>query len=83
MSSQVFLSICISVHACGPLDSRVMSELFEAPVNIVSPKEMATHSKILAWKILQTEESGRLYSPLCRKELDMAECACTHTQSFF
>jgi len=28
------------------------------------------HSSILAWKIPWTEESGRLYSPSCHKELD-------------
>ena len=34
---------------------------------------MATHSRILAWRILETEEPGRLYSPWCRKDLDTAE----------
>ena len=37
---------------------------------------MATHSSILAWKILWTEEPGR-YNPWGRKELDMTE----HTQT--
>ena len=36
-------------------------------------KEMATHSSILAQRTLWTEESGRLYSPWGRKELDMTE----------
>ena len=36
-------------------------------------KEMATHSRILAWKILWTEELGRLYSPWGHKELDTTE----------
>ena len=35
-------------------------------------KEMATHSSILAWKILWTEEPGG-YSPWGRKESDMTE----------
>ena len=35
-------------------------------------KEMATHSSILAWKIPQMEETGRL-RPLGRKVLDMTE----------
>ena len=34
---------------------------------------MATHSCILAWRILWTEEPGRLYSPWGHKELDMTE----------
>ena len=34
-------------------------------------KEMATHSRILAWRIPWTEVSGRLYSPWGRKESDM------------
>ena len=33
---------------------------------------MATHSSILAWKILWTEEPGT-YDPWGRKELDMTE----------
>ena len=36
-------------------------------------KEMVTHSSILAWKILWTEEPGRLYSPWGRKESDRTE----------
>ena len=35
-------------------------------------QEMATHSSILAWRILQTEEPGGLQSMGC-KELDMTE----------
>ena len=37
---------------------------------------MATHSTILAWEILWTEESGGLQSKGC-KELDITEHACT------
>ena len=33
-------------------------------------KEMATHSSILAWKIPQTEETGRLQSMGLQKKLD-------------
>ena len=36
-------------------------------------QEMATHSSILACRILWTEEPGRLYSPWGCKELDMTE----------
>ena len=36
-------------------------------------KEMATHSSILAWRILWTEEPGGLHSPQGRKESDMTE----------
>ena len=44
-------------------------------------KEMATHSRILAWKILWTEEPGRLqFMRLQRVGYDLAtEHACTHT----
>ena len=34
---------------------------------------MVTHSSILAWRIPWTEEPGGLYSPRCRKDLDMTE----------
>ena len=35
--------------------------------------EMATHSRILAWRIPWTEEPGRLYSPWGCRESDMTE----------
>ena len=35
---------------------------------------METHSSILAWKIPQTEEPGRLYSLWGCNKLDMSEC---------
>ena len=35
-------------------------------------KEMTTHSSILAWEILWTEEPGRL-QPMSSKESDMTE----------
>ena len=34
---------------------------------------MATHSSTLAWKILRTDEPGRLYSPWGGKGTDMTE----------
>ena len=40
-------------------------------------KEMATHSSILAWKVLWTEEPGALQS-MGSKESDMTEWLSTH-----
>ena len=40
-------------------------------------KEMATHSSILAWKILWTEETRGL-SPWGHKESDRTEDMCMH-----
>ena len=37
----------------------------------LSEKKMAAHSSILAWKILWTEEPGRLQSTGSQKESDM------------
>ena len=39
---------------------------------------MATHSSILAWEILQTEEPG---SPWCGKESDTTKATNTHTDT--
>ena len=41
-----------------------MQEMWVRPLGWEDPleKEMATHSTILAWKIPQTEEPGRLQS---------------------
>ena len=36
-------------------------------------KEMATHSNILAWRILQTEGPGTLWSTVSQRELDTTE----------
>ena len=36
-------------------------------------KEMTTHSSILAWRILWTEELSGLHTVLDLKELDMTE----------
>ena len=45
-------------------------------------KGAATHSSILAWRIPWTEELGRLYSPLSRKELYMTDpLSHTHTHT--
>ena len=41
-------------------------------------EEAATHSRILAWKILRTEEPDG-YSPLSHKQLDTTEH--THTRN--
>ena len=41
-------------------------------------KGMATHSSILAWRLLWIEEAGRLYSPWGCKESDTTE-QLTHT----
>ena len=44
-------------------------------------KELATHSRILAWRIPWTEEPGGLqYSPWGRKESDTIE-RLTHTHN--
>ena len=40
-------------------------------------EEMATHSRILAWRIPYIEEPGGLYSPWGRKELDTTELLTT------
>ena len=40
-------------------------------------KEMATHSRILAWRIPWTEEPGGLQS-MSHEELDMTTQLCTH-----
>ena len=42
-------------------------------------KEMATHSSVFAWRIPQTEESGRLLS-MGHKESDTNECTRTHAR---
>ena len=44
-------------------------------------KEMAAHSKILAWKLPWTEESGGL-QPMGHKESDTTEHAYTHGELY-
>ena len=59
-------------------ETRVLSLGWEYPLE----KGMATHSSILAWRILWTEEPGAGYSPWGGKESDMTERlthAHTHT----
>ena len=55
---------------------RVQSRCGEDPLE----KEMATHSRMLAWKIPWTEEPGGLYSSWGCKESDTAEQLSTHKQ---
>ena len=50
-------------------DFRVQSLGPEDPLE----KGTATHSSVLAWRIPQTEQPGRLYSPWGHKESDMTE----------
>ena len=50
-------------------ETRVESLGCEDPME----EEMTTHSSILAWKILWTEEPGGLYSSWGRTELDATE----------
>ena len=45
-------------------------------------EEMATHSRILAWRIPWTEEPGRLHSPWGPKVLDMAEWLSMHAGNY-
>ena len=53
---------------CGQQDAVWVESLAVHSVAMsVMEKEMATHFNILAWKILWTEEPGRLYSPWSRK----------------
>ena len=40
----------------------VIYKLFKEPLPLRREKEMATHSRILAWRILGTEEPGGLRS---------------------
>ena len=54
--------VCIHTHTNTPLGQ-------EDPLE----KGMATHSGILAWRILWTGEFGWLHSPWDRKESDMTE----------
>ena len=42
---------------------------------------LATHSSILPWRILWTEDPGGLYSPWGRKESDMTERLSAHRKT--
>ena len=50
-------------------ETRVQSLGREDPLE----EKMATHSSILAWRILQTEGPGGLYNPWGHKESDIIE----------
>ena len=56
-------------------EAQVLSLGWEKPLK----EGMATHSGILAWRILWTEEPGGLYSPEGHEELDPTERLSTHT----
>ena len=73
-----FLRDCILVFKGFPGGAEVkasacnVGDLGSIPGSGSSPKEMATHSSILAWRIPWTEELGGLQS-MGRKESDMTE----------
>ena len=50
-------------------ETQVRSLGWEDPLE----KGMATHSSILTWRILWTEETGKAYSPWGCKETDMTK----------
>ena len=50
-------------------ETGVQSLGWETPLE----REMATHSSILAWRIRNTEEPGRLYSPWGHIDSDTIE----------
>ena len=51
-----------------------MQEMWVPSLDLEDPleKEIATHSSILTWEILWTEELGRLQSMEWQKEADMS-----------
>ena len=51
-----------------------MQEMWVPSLDLEDPleKEIATHSSILTWEILRTEEPGRLQSMGWQKEADMS-----------
>ena len=58
-----------------PQETQVQSLGWEDPVE----EEMATHSSILAWRILWTEDPGRLQSMGSqRARHDYSNLACEH-----
>ena len=58
MSLPRWLSSKGATYKAGVKDMRVQSLGWEDPLE----KEMATHSSILAWRILWTEDPGKLQS---------------------
>ena len=64
-----------------PVSVKYLGDAGSVPGSGRSPEgRKASHSSILAWRILRTEEPGGLQSK-CHKELDMTEYACTHTHT--
>ena len=58
-----------------PQETQVQSLGWEDPVE----EEMATHSRILAWRILWTEDPGRLQSMGSQRAgHDCSNLACEH-----
>ena len=57
----------------SPAMQEMLQELWVRSLGWEDPleKEMATHSRILAWNIPWTKEPGRLYSSWGCKELDV------------
>ena len=53
-------------------ETQVQSLDWENPLE----KEMATHSSILAWRIPQTEEPGRLQSVESQRVIYVCVCVC-------
>ena len=53
-------------------ETQVQSLDWEDPLE----KEMATHSSILAWRIPQTEEPGRLQSVESQRVIYVCVCVC-------
>ena len=66
-------------HLSTIWESQVQSLGREDPLE----KEMAIHSSTIAWKILWTEEPGRLYSPWGLKESDTTERLHFHFHYYF
>jgi len=53
-------------------ETQIQSLDWENPLE----KEMATHSSILAWRIPQTEELGRLQSVESQRVIYVCVCVC-------
>ena len=58
-------------------ETQVQSLDWEDPLE----KEMATHSSILAWRIPQTEEPGRLQSVESQRVIYVCVCVCVCIKS--
>ena len=73
---QLILNLDLWIKVCGP-DLKIVQ--FICTFAWFMEKEMATHSRILPWKIPWTEEPGGLYSPWGQEESDKTERLSTHT----